>query len=262
MLRISFSRCFLTLVAMLLLAACGSSGSSPTQAIPASSEVLATDLISLHYDNAPDKDDGQAISAGRVISDVFGITPHVVVGTYGVNRRGDYVPGFDAVVDKTFPGARNAYLDWAAAVSATAARWQQVIAAGGRVWVAEGGPSDFTADVIDALPAGSDYSRIVVVQHSTWNEDETAPGRLNLVRTVTDYRKIADGNNGGNGTPDFRAVNDSFWSRALASNWSEQWAASQNFYPEVIDFSDAVEYLHILGVDDIADHTDFADRYF
>ena len=44
------------------------------------------DLISLHYDHAPDRDDGHATVAALEVVTALGIQPHVVSGAYGNNR--------------------------------------------------------------------------------------------------------------------------------------------------------------------------------
>ena len=41
------------------------------------------DLISLHYDHAPDRDDGHATVAALTVVRSLGIQPHVVSGAYG-----------------------------------------------------------------------------------------------------------------------------------------------------------------------------------
>ena len=62
------------------------------------------DLISLHYDHAPDKDDGHSAAADRsVLESLFGvgwIGRHVVAvsGAYGKNKRG-FNPKSDTVMD-------------------------------------------------------------------------------------------------------------------------------------------------------------------
>jgi len=45
------------------------------------------DLLALHYDNCPDKDDGHAIPAGKSIVEKFGINNVMVVnGRYGMQQ--------------------------------------------------------------------------------------------------------------------------------------------------------------------------------
>ena len=43
------------------------------------------DLISLHYDHAPDRDDGHATVAALAVVTARGIIPHVVSGAYGLS---------------------------------------------------------------------------------------------------------------------------------------------------------------------------------
>ncbi len=251
-------------------------GSNVSGAVPGSSAFdPGSDLLSLHHDNAPDRDDGHATVANRTVTGALGITPHVVSGTYGTNS-GSYVPASEAVMRAAWGSAwLNAHSNWSGAVAATARRWSAVLATGGDIWVAEGGQSDFTADVIRAVkqrdPGLDTKKRIHVVQHSSWNERKTTASDLSYVRSATDYTKIDDGND-TNRTADLNRTaassnskNDAFVTAARGGRFGSAWAAAFRYYsPQVkLDFSDSVELLYILGIgkDRVATVDDFADEF-
>lgn len=94
----------------------------------------ATDLISLHYDHAPDRDDGHAAVAGLIVSRHHGFTPHVIGGAYGALNASRYDSGSEAVMNSAWPGSWvNAHADWPGAVQQTVNRWSGTLAAGGDV---------------------------------------------------------------------------------------------------------------------------------
>ncbi|MEM7338634.1 MAG: hypothetical protein AAF467_08305 [Actinomycetota bacterium] len=223
------------------------------------------DLLSLHFDDK--RDDGHAAVAGRAISDTLDLNPHVVGGT-GVREIEVGLAAFPAVMDATWgPEWLDAEADWPGAVEATAARWRPVLEAGGEVWVAEAGQSDFTADVVRSIEAtgpGIDTAAIHVVQHSSWNETNSTATDLAHVQAATSYVRIDDGNH-ANGTADLRMRSENFVGAALAGPWAEGWqAAFESLDPAVdLDFSDTVTLLHIIGVgpDRVADPDDFAELF-
>ncbi len=227
------------------------------------------DLLVLHYDHAPDRDDGHATVAAREIVHDFGISPLVVGGTYGENRN-QYDDKSEGVMDATWGsgGWLNAHTNWNGAVATEASRWESVLRAGGDVWVAEGGQSDLTADVMrrvaQSLPSVDLGSRVHVVQHSNWNQRYTTDADLDYVRNNSDYIKIADGNL-ANSTADLSGKNASFVSAARNGRFASAWNVAFAYLDpnHKLDFSDTVEVLHIVGVgtDQVADVGDFADYF-
>ena len=136
------------------------------------------DLISLHYDHAPDRDDGHATVSALAVVRQRGIDPHVVSGAYGTGNSSQYQPAAEAVMQATWGSAWvNAHPNRQPAVNATASRWLNTLLNGGDIWVAEGGQSDFTAAVVRSIrnsnPGINTRTRIHVVQHSVWNEDQS-----------------------------------------------------------------------------------------
>lgn len=231
-----------------------------------------TDLLSLHYDHAADRDDGHATVAGKVIVDTYGINHVVVGGAHGKNGK-SYVPDSELVMDATWgaDGWINANADRQGAIQELGQKWLTTILNGGQVFVAEGGQSDTSLGAAKyVLENGGNPSKITIVQHSQWNLNNYGNGVLNaLIDLGVNHTKIDDGNI-PNKTADLNTTNFSsvsnFVSLALASPWAGAWQAAFDYYdPKVrLDFSDTVEALHILGVklDEVENVTDFADRYF
>ena len=218
-----------------------------------------SDLISLHYDHAPDKDDGQSAAADRTILeslyDKDWIRKHVVAvsGAYGKNAS-EFNPKSDAVMDvawNDFGGWLAAHTDKDKAIDELTERWIQVLNAGGDVWVKEGGQSDVTAAVVaqikTQLPELETNTRIHVVQHSDWNENQTTDAALAYTRKHTDYIRIRDANNYLN----IKGGNRQFEKSAQAQpRFGQVWKAAFNYYNprERLDFSDTGELMHILGL--------------
>lgn len=220
------------------------------------------DLLSLHYDHAPDRDDGQSAAADRVILETeFGsdwVSAHVlpVSGAYGRNAA-EFNPASDAVMDAVWNdvgGWVAAHDDRENALAQMTERWTATLERSHDVWVKEGGQSDLTAEVVRriqaSMPDVDTRARIHVVQHADWNENQTTPEALAFVREQTDYIRIRDANAylnlpGGDST---------FEAAALAHpQFSVMWRAAFEYYPpsERLDFSDTGELMHVLGLGEI-----------
>ncbi len=231
------------------------------------------DLIAIHFDHAPDRDDGHASVAALMMTEKLSLNVQVVGGTYGVYSRDRYDAESESVMNAVWGSDwLNAHSNHQGAVNAAVNRWTATLAAGGSVWVAEGGPSDFTAEVvqrINQLHSEFDTSRrIRVIQHSVWNEDHSLASALDYTRANTRYVRIEDGNN-PNATADLRFEshnNGSFVSRAQSSRYSAEWTSAFRYLSpsEKLDFSDTVELLHIvgLGTNVVADVNQFGDYFF
>jgi len=229
-----------------------------------------SDLISLHYDHAPDQDDGHSAAADRtLLESIFGrewLSTHVVAvsGTYGLNKD-QFNPASDAVMEAAFDetgGWLSAHRDWDGTVAALAGRWQAEIESRGDVWVKEGGQSDLTAAIVRQLrrkaPDLPVRERIHVIQHSNWNEEQTTPEALDYVRRRVDYIRIPDANtflNIAGGNAEFQAA------ATAHPVFGPIWEAAFAYYDpaERLDFSDTGELLFLLGlgqmpIDDFREH--------
>ncbi len=222
----------------------------------------AVDLLALHYDHAPDRDDGQSAVADRVILEselgADWMAAHVlaVSGAYGENAS-EFNPASDRVMDAVFSdigGWLAAHPDPATTLDAMTDRWTATLEAGHDIWVKEGGQSDLTAEVVRriqrAMPGVDTGARIHVVQHSDWNEDMTTDADLAFTKEHTDYIRIGDANEylnilGGDST---------FVSAATTNErFGRIWQAAFEYYPptERLDFSDTGELMYILGLGEI-----------
>lgn len=216
------------------------------------------DLISLHYDHAPDKDDGHSAAADRsMLQTMFGpawMSEHAigVSGAYGLNKK-KFNSKSDAVMDAVFGAGQwiAADADWDKAVASVYERWAKVLAGGGDVWVKEGGQSDITTAVVKIIhekhPDIQTTRRIHVVQHSGWNEKATTPEALAFAKEHTDYIKIKDANRYLN-----KQGGDEVFEKAALSHptFGPSWKAAFEYYSprERLDFSDTGELMHILNL--------------
>ncbi|KAA1243387.1 Ig-like domain-containing protein [Aquimarina sp. RZ0] len=183
------------------------------------------DILIAQFDSKPDPDDIHAQAAlGSMLAhdDLKNVKYYAVAGAIG--KQGGRFIDSDALFDLAF--GRNNWTDadanWNASVNDIKNKVLPILRSGGKVWVQEAGQSDITRDWIQALKnegvANSTIkNNVIVVQHSTWNENMTSSGDLNWVKNNATYRKIADGNSGGNGTPSYRSTNKSFLTQAKNS---------------------------------------------
>jgi len=229
------------------------------------------DLLSLHYDQAPDKDDGHSAAADRtILESLYGrdwIKKHVVAvsGTYGKNAK-TFNSKSDAVMDATWNdcgGWISCHNNREQGVADLIKRWNAVLEAGGDVWVKEGGQSDVTAEVVRKIKAESPNLnttvRIHVVQHSDWNEKQTTNAALAYTKKQTQYIRIRDANS----YLDVSGGNASFEKAALAHPvFGSAWKAAFAYYnpKDRLDFSDTGELMHLLGLGEI-DIDNFRKRF-
>ena len=266
--------------------------SAPAPA-PASSSVIGTgvmnttyqpgDLVVIAHDSGPDTDDMQAIVANRMIMDFYSDVNHVLVGSAQGHNWASPTAGSASHTQSMFP-------DWVDAKAntkgTTSFDGESVITIAnviestlnnqGTVHIAEGGPSDFTAEVIRLLQSrgvsGANLKRIRVVQHSAgssaWNEQQTSRENIALVKSVATWVPIANGNVGGNATADFQEPAGSsmcqrYMNAALSSRYSSQWAWAYSKIDDSrkCDQSDSVELLYILNDGSTKTFDQFASRY-
>lgn len=268
------------------------------------------DLISLHYDAAPDPDDLHAIAAGSCIADCYGLKDPdnlcVAVGTYGLRgynpntngatgqtRWNDFIAASANVANNAYGSEGGIWFNvhtnadgQYAHIAAFAAKWKATIEAGCKVYVADGGPMDFTAQVTQYMQSAlgctnAELQQITVVQHSNWNALNTAPFNLAWVQSMLGYVLVDNGNIGGNNTAalqhhpsvgrDQGVDSAAFFAKVKAGPCGAAWAAAEDAYvatnaTEVVDFSDTVELLYILNISQgangtIGDIGDFCNTY-
>ena len=229
------------------------------------------DLISLHYDHAPDKDDGHSAAADRtLLQQVFGrewLPQHVVAvsGAYGTNAKA-FNPRSNLVMDACWNdvgGWLDAHTQREEAIRALADRWRKTIESGGDVWIKEGGQSDLTADVVRHLvqiaPDIKTTERIHTVQHSDWNEEKTTASDLAYAKEATDYVRIQDANRYLNR----KGGNAAFQTAATTHpQFGAMWRAAFSYYDPQhrLDFSDTGELMAILDLGEVGIES-FHQRY-
>ncbi len=167
------------------------------------------DLFLAQFDCKTDVDDVLSVAGvATILADprFSGVHFHAVAGTYGI-QKGLYVPA-DTLFNFVFGNNwSDAYSDYANALSKVTFLVTNTLKDSGNIWIAEAGQSDFTAALIRKikarLPDIKTTERVHIVQHSEWNENNTAPENLFYVKAHADYHKIPDGNVTGNGSPGF-----------------------------------------------------------
>ncbi len=245
---------------------------------------IEKDLLLAQFDCKTDVDDLHSIAAfATLVSNApfSKINYHAVAGTYGI-QEGLYVPA-NALFQEAFgDNWTDAHNDFTAAVNKVSDIAIKTLVAGGNIWIAEAGQSDFSAALIKAIktkiPSFASSDKIHIVQHSNWNEKVTSAESLAFVKKNISYHKIADGNAEGNGTPGFRSPDFTNWKMHLKSShliavWqlaitlgNQYNGKNERYNNEAIaagglDFSDLSETCWILGLENIQDTAEFFKLY-
>ncbi len=242
------------------------------------------DLLLVQLDCKTDVDDLHTAAALITLmshSSFSDVSYHAVAGTYGI-QEGLYVPPNDLMQLAFEDNWTDAHNNLKPAVEKVKVIVKRHINKGGKIWIAEAGQSDFTADLIKAILKETPELDIAkyfnVVQHSDWNEKVTDPDKLSFVKEVSSYHKIPDGNAVGNGTPGFRTPTYGEWKTKLKNKkLLEIWQLAYDLglqYNGVdgrynnkaiaehgLDFSDLSEVCWIMGIEDIKDTKAFFELY-
>lgn len=237
---------------------------------------IEKDLLLVQFDCKTDVDDLHTVAAFTTLVSrqaYSKINYHTVAGTYGT-QEGLYVPPNDLFQLAFGDNWTDAHSNMQGGVEKVKPRVIKTLVAGGDVWIADAGQSDFSAELVNAiqkdLPEIETSKRIHVVQHAVWNEEVTTPEKLDFVKQNTEYIKIPDGNGVGNGTPGFRSAEFTQWDKVitdpeltkvwqLAIDLANKYNGKEGrYYNEAIsagglDFSDLSEVCWILGLQDIED---------
>ena len=189
-----------------------------------------------------------------------------VNGAHGYQLRNAFNTNSESLFALAWPSGLNAFRDRDGSIATSVALWSETISQGNQVFVAEGGPSDFTADVLRAMPA-SQRSSVTVVQHSMgFNQDNTRSDNLQFVIDQANYFLIDNGNLGNNATADLNQQSQFFVNQALSSQWGDLWQAAFDYLSpnDKLDFSDTVELLWLLDIplSQVAGPDDFANMFF
>lgn len=254
------------------------------------------DILIAQFDSKPDPDDIHAQAAlGCMLlhKDLKGVNYYAVSGAVGI-QNGKYIDSselFNMVFGKKWT---NAHSDWQGSVQNIASKAISILQNGGKVWVQEAGQSNITADwieeVIKVVSPETVKTKVMVVQHSNWNEDQTDSTDLGYVKDKTTYFALDDGNaptdgdwgdRGSYSTPEYRNK-DSKWIELAKSSsnkkakalWTEADRVITEMFPDGfkeewsyityngVDYSDCVENWWIFEIGDRADDiTKFWSRY-
>jgi len=276
------------LLSCILLASCAAeegpqSGEQAAQGDCASGGMIgrfdpAKDLLVANYDSKPDVDDLQAVAGlGSVLKhDDFACVDFIAThGAYGI-QTGEFLPAADLFTLAFGDAWIDAHANRDGAIETLASRMQETLESDGKVWVAEAGQSDVTAEAVKRLPEEY-WPGVNVVQHSYWNETQTSPDAMNILVYNVPYHRIQDGNFPDNGTPAFNTDDGSHWEVLLTDPnlgplWTEAKRLSELHNPVAdyvnpavekggLDFSDTVEIAYIFGFEDMAGVGDFVDRF-
>ena len=259
----------------------GISGLKPAAGAKLGHFTPGRDLFLPQYDSKTDVDDLHSMAGAATMlrsEALAGVDFHAVAGAYGI-QDGLYVPAPELFEAAFGESASDAHGQREAALETVTGLVQATLQNGGKVWVAEAGQSDFTADwlarVYDLDLQLDVQANVHVVQHSDWNESVTDPEKLAYVKTHASYHKIADGNAEGNGTPGFNSAAGQLWESVLAAGETgEIWrlardganaynGAGGRYLNESIaaggmDFSDTAEVCWIFGYEALEN----ADAFF
>ena len=226
----------------------------------------ARDLLVVTFDFAND-DDHHASVASREVATSLALDPLVIAGTQTADSPVyvfDYVPVMTATWGDDWIDAA---VDRTGAVSEAADRWLSTIDGGGVVRIAEGGVSDFTAEILREVqqqrPLLDTTSVVYVVHHIQRNVSFTRDGDIDFLQASTTYVRIDDGNN-ANGTADLELESPLLESAALTGQHADGWTvAFAQRGADRLDFSDTVTVLDIVGiaVETVADPDDFVTAF-
>ena len=245
---------------------------------------IEKDLYLAQFDCKTDTDDILSVAGvATMLGDhrFSNVKYHAVAGAYGI-QDGLYVPPNELF--KIAFGAHwsDAHSNFKQALSEVTKLVTNTLKEGGDIWIAEAGQSDFSASLIrnikKTLPSINTKLRIHIVQHSDWNENNTAANNLTYVKKNSDYIKIPDGNVVGNGSPGFYTEEKVDWRKyitdpKLINIWEKAFKIANKYNgqdgrynnPAIakggMDFSDVSETCWILGFNHLKNAMQFFEKF-
>jgi hypothetical protein len=245
---------------------------------------IEKDLYLAQFDSKTDTDDLHSVAGVKtILSDprFSKVKYHAVAGAYGI-QEGLYVPPNEVFEIAFGTHWSDAHSNFEQALGEVTKLVTSNLKDGGDIWIAEAGQSDFSASLIKNIknnfPSIKTKLRIHIVQHSNWNENNTATDNLSYVKENADYIKIPDGNVVGNGSPGFYTeekinwrnyITDSglinVWEKAfeIANKYNGQDGRHTN--PAIasggMDFSDVSETCWIFGFNHLKNAVQFFEEF-
>lgn len=245
---------------------------------------IQKDLLLLNYDCKTDVDDLHTIAGFVTMANnvkYTNINYYAVAGTYGI-QKGLYVPANELFALAFKDKWSDAHKNESKALEEVTKKVKEILYKGGNVFIAEAGQSDFSAKLVQKIKKNlkdiDTKKRFKIVQHSNWNEKKTTPELLAYVKETTNYEKIEDGNDVGNGTPGFRSAGFKDWQEqikdpklnkvwTLAKKIADEYNGKEGRYLNKamhaggLDFSDLSEVCWILGEREIIDSKAFFAKF-
>jgi len=245
---------------------------------------IGKDLLLAQFDCKTDVDDLHSVAAFATLlahPDYSKVDFHAVAGTYGT-QNGLYVPPNELFKLAFGSNWSDAHSYREKALESVKRRVTETLDAGGSIWIADAGQSDFSALLIQVIqkehPEINTKERIHVVQHSNWNERVATTSLLAFAKMNANYHKIPDGNALGNGSPGFHTPGYSAWKTQLqdpkllaiwhlAVSLGNEYNGKQGRYNNKavasggLDFSDLSETCYILGLESIKDTAEYFERF-
>jgi hypothetical protein len=245
---------------------------------------IEKDLYLAQFDCKTDTDDILSIAGvATMLNDSLfsNVKYHAVAGTYGI-QDGLYVPA-NGLFEIAF-GVHwsDAHSNFEQALSEVTKLVIKTLKEGGNIWIAEAGQSDFSASIIkyikNTFPSIKTKFQIHIVQHSNWNEDNTATDNLTYVKENADYIKIPDGNIVGNGSPGFYTEDKVNWRNYITDSklinvWEKAFEIANEYNgkdgrhnnPAIanggMDFSDVSETCWIFGFNYLKNAVQFFEEF-
>jgi hypothetical protein len=245
---------------------------------------IEKDLYLAQFDCKTDTDDIHSIAGiATMLSDsrFLNVKYHAVAGTYGI-QDGLYVPANELFEIAFGTHWSDAHSNFEQALSEVTKLVIKTLKEGGNIWIAEAGQSDFSASIIknikNTFPSINTKFQIHIVQHSNWNENNTATDNLTYVKENADYIKIPDGNVVGNGSPGFYTEDKVNWRNYITDSklinvWEKAFEIANEYNgkdgrhnnPAIanggMDFSDVSETCWIFGFNYLKNAVQFFEEF-
>ncbi|MCG6915108.1 hypothetical protein LJE86_14450 [bacterium BMS3Abin03] len=243
------------------------------------------DLYLAQFDCKTDTDDILSVAAvATILNDprFSDVKYHAVAGAYGI-QEGLYVPPNDLFEIAFGHNWSDAHTNFEQALNEVSKVVTNTLKDGGDIWIAEAGQSDFSAALVknikSFLPTIDTKTRVHIVQHSDWNENQATADDLTYVKENTDYIKIPDGNVVGNGSAGLYTEEKVNWKSYitdlhLVEVWEKAFEIVNKYNGEDgrynnpaiakggIDFSDVSETCWIYGFNDLKNADQFFKEFF